>query len=105
MMARSTGLKSDLRLLYSKTYSNYYNLVFRSFTGILGDSYDRYLLRMREMAESVNIITQVVAKLTTVFNKKKNSNKLSINSSFFFSFLDNINSYSLNLFKKSSQLN
>jgi NADH-quinone oxidoreductase subunit D len=105
VMARSTGLKSDLRLSYSKTYANYFNLTFRSFTGIKGDSYDRYLIRMREMAESVNIMTQIITKLTSSFSQKSTKKTIDLNSSIFFSFLDNISAYSLNLFKKSNQLN
>jgi len=63
VMARSTGLKRDLRLSKLETYSNYYFLNFRGFVGQHGDSYDRFLIRMNEMAESLNIINQVIYKL------------------------------------------
>jgi NADH:ubiquinone oxidoreductase subunit D len=61
-MARCTGLKRDLRLSLNETYANYYYLNFRSFTGLHGDCYDRFLIRMNEMAESLNIITQCINK-------------------------------------------
>jgi NADH-quinone oxidoreductase subunit D len=60
-MARSVGFKKDVRLSKKHSYSNYNNLAFKSFIGINGDSYDRYLIRMFEMAESLeicNFITQ-----------------------------------------------
>jgi NADH:ubiquinone oxidoreductase subunit D len=77
-MARSTGIKRDLRLDRMETYANYYHLNFRSYIGQKGDSYDRFLIRMNEMTESLNIINQVINKLTK-FKKnekdgKKNSN-------------------------------
>lgn len=62
VMARCTGLKHDLRLSLNETYANYYYLNFRSFTGLHGDCYDRFLIRMNEMAESLNIITQCINK-------------------------------------------
>jgi len=69
-MARCTGIKRDLRLDKMETYGNYYYLNFRSFVGQNGDSYDRFLIRMNEMTESLNIMTQIVSKLTRF--KKKN---------------------------------
>ena len=52
-------------------------LNFRSFLGQHGDSYDRFLIRMNEMAESLNIINQVIYK---IIKHKKNSFK---NKNFF----------------------
>jgi NADH:ubiquinone oxidoreductase subunit D len=62
-MSRSIGIKRDLRLSKLETYSNYYFLNFRGFLGQHGDSYDRFLIRMNEMAESLNIVNQVVYKI------------------------------------------
>jgi NADH:ubiquinone oxidoreductase subunit D len=76
-MARSTGIKRDLRLDKMETYANYYYLNFRSYVGQHGDSYDRFLIRMNEMTESLNIINQVIGKLTKfkkIGNKKNKSN-------------------------------
>lgn len=59
-LARSTGIRSDLRLNYSETYGNYYYLNIRSYVGEGGDCYDRFLIRMREMVESIHIILQII---------------------------------------------
>ena len=55
-MARSVGYKKDLRLSKKHSYSNYNQFTIKSFLGINGDCYDRYLIRMLEMGESLNII-------------------------------------------------
>jgi NADH:ubiquinone oxidoreductase subunit D len=73
-MSRSVGIKRDLRVSKLETYANYYYLNFRSYVGNHGDCYDRFLLRMTEMCESVNISTQVINKLSK-FNKVKIQNK------------------------------
>lgn len=62
-MSRGAGLKRDLRLNKLDSYSCYNTLHFRSYTGAHSDCYDRFLLRMCEMVESINIINQVLAKL------------------------------------------
>jgi NADH:ubiquinone oxidoreductase subunit D len=62
-MSRSVGIKRDIRLSKLETYSNYYYLNFRSFVGNHGDSYDRFLIRMNEMSESLNICNQVIDKI------------------------------------------
>jgi NADH:ubiquinone oxidoreductase subunit D len=80
-MSRSVGLKRDLRLSKLETYSNYYFLNFRSFLGQHGDSYDRFLIRMNEMAESLNIINQVIYKITKHQVTKQIKNKNSTNIS------------------------
>merc|ERR1711981_1119483 len=71
VMSRSVGIKRDLRLSKLETYANYYYLNFRSYVGNQGDCYDRFLLRMSEMCESVNITNQIINKLSK-FNKIKN---------------------------------
>lgn len=78
VMSRCVGIKRDLRLSNLETYGNYYYLNFRSYLGQHGDSFDRYLIRMNEMSESLNIINQVISNITK-FNKinikkKKKSN-------------------------------
>jgi NADH:ubiquinone oxidoreductase subunit D len=76
-MARSAGIKRDLRLDFFETYANYYYLNFRTYTGQAGDSFDRYLIRMNEMSESINIVSQVIFKL---ISKKNDVNPLALNS-------------------------
>lgn len=63
VMARCAGIKRDLRLDKMETYANYYHLYFRSYLGKNGDSYDRFLIRMNEMTESLNIINQVISRI------------------------------------------
>jgi NADH-quinone oxidoreductase subunit D len=64
VMSRSAGLKRDLRMDPIDTYANYYHLNFRTYLGQTGDSFDRYLIRMNEMVESLYLATQIVSKLT-----------------------------------------
>ena len=60
-MLRSTGLARDVRK--DTPYLAYADLDFEVPTGILGDNYDRYVVRMREMDESVHMIRQLVDML------------------------------------------
>jgi NADH:ubiquinone oxidoreductase subunit D len=62
-MSRSVGIKRDLRLAKYNTYSGYNQLKIKSFCGNNGDSFDRYLIRMLEMGESLCIINTVSTKL------------------------------------------
>lgn len=64
VVARSTGLPADLRLYQNSTYSFYWFLKFSSFLGKRGDSFDRFLIRVREMYESINIVFQVLTSLS-----------------------------------------
>ena len=92
VILRSTGVKKDLRLLKESTYSFYWYLSFKSFLGKRGDCYDRFLIRIREMYESINIIYQVLS--TIVFSTtKKNLNFFSV-----YKFIFNI-SYNQDNFK------
>lgn len=87
---RSAGIKKDIRFSKSETYSHYWFLSMQGFLGKRGDSYDRFLIRIREMYESVNIVFQILTNLTSLsfdnnnsfFFKNKNTK---IN---FFSFFD-----------------
>ncbi len=63
VMARSVGVKKDVRLSKKHSYSNYNKINFKSYLGLNGDSYDRYLIRMFEMAESLNISNYIVEQL------------------------------------------
>ncbi len=79
VMARCTGIKRDIRLDEMETYANYYYLNFRGYVGQHGDSFDRFLIRMHEMSESLNIISQVIYKLNK--GKKKTTVKKKTNIS------------------------
>jgi len=60
-VARGSGVPYDLRKL--EPYAAYDEVEFDVPVGEVGDVYDRYLVRMEEMAQSVRIIEQCVAKL------------------------------------------
>ena len=60
-MLRASGLLWDLRLFQSYDFYNYFK--FYIPTGIYGDCYDRYLLRIEEMRESSFIILQALDML------------------------------------------
>lgn len=60
-MARGSGLAWDLRR--AQPYECYNEFDFQIPVGTNGDCYDRYLVRMQEMRESLKIIRQAIAKL------------------------------------------
>ena len=60
-MIRGSGLAWDLRK--SQPYEVYGDLDFDIPIGVNGDSYDRYLIRVQEMRESLKIIKQCLNKM------------------------------------------
>lgn len=65
-ISRSVGIKKDIRFLRSESYAHYWYLSIQGYLGKRGDSYDRFLIRMREMYESLNIVLQILTNLTTI---------------------------------------
>jgi NADH-quinone oxidoreductase subunit D len=63
VMVRGSGAAWDLRK--SQPYECYSELDFDIPIGKNGDNYDRYLIRVQEMRESVKIMKQCVAKLSS----------------------------------------
>jgi len=61
VMVRGSGLAWDLRR--AQPYECYDEFDFKVAIGKNGDCYDRYLVRMAEMRESVKIIKQAIVKL------------------------------------------
>lgn len=61
VLLRGSGLNWDLRK--EQTYEIYDRLDFNTFTGNQGDCYDRYLIRIAEMRESLSIIKQCLEKM------------------------------------------
>lgn len=61
VMVRGSGLAWDLRR--AQPYERYDEFEFKVPVGKNGDCYDRYLCRMEEMRQSVDIIRQAIAKL------------------------------------------
>ncbi len=60
-MLRSTGIAWDLRR--SQPYEIYSELDFNIVVGNSGDCYDRFMMRLAEMRESVKIIRQCIEKM------------------------------------------
>lgn len=71
-MSRGSGLDHDLRR--EQPYEIYDVIDFKTPTGTRGDCYDRYCLRMEEMRQCINIVTQclqlAIAGPTKVDNQK-----------------------------------
>jgi NADH-quinone oxidoreductase subunit D len=61
VMLRSTGVAWDLRR--NQPYECYSDLDFKIPVGKNGDCYDRYLMRMEEMRQSVRIMKQCIEKM------------------------------------------
>jgi NADH:ubiquinone oxidoreductase subunit D len=60
-MVRGSGINHDLRK--NQPYEIYENLDFKIVLGKNGDSYDRYLVRIEEMRQSLSMINQVINKI------------------------------------------
>ena len=60
---RASGVKWDLRK--AQPYECYKDIDFEIPTGINGDTYDRYLVRIAEMRQSVRILQQAVERIPT----------------------------------------
>lgn len=98
---RSAGLKKDIRFLKSDSYSHYWFLSINGYIGKRGDCYDRFLIRMREMYESISIIFQILNNLNNInkLNVKSNANFFS-----FFDFLYTQTKHKLNFNSKYSSM-
>jgi len=73
VMARGSGIKWDLRK--QQNYEIYSDLNFHICIGKYGDCYDRYLIRINEMRQSILIIQQCLNKLP-LGNFKSDDKKL-----------------------------
>jgi NADH dehydrogenase (ubiquinone) Fe-S protein 2 len=73
VMLRGSGIPWDLRK--TEPYEIYDSLDFNIPIGIRGDCYDRYLIRIEEMRQSLNIIEQCLNKIPS--GSIKSENKIS----------------------------
>ncbi len=62
---KSVGMSKDLRVSQAEQYAAYEAVSFRVFVGIYGDSFDRFLIRSRELFESMHIILQTLNTFTS----------------------------------------
>lgn len=85
VLARSAGIKQDARLGAINSYSGYNTFRLKSFYGVNGDCYDRFLIRMLEMGESLRIIAFTLKHLQ--------ANKNSLYSPLLFRKKRKLNSY------------
>jgi len=83
VMARSCGIKRDLRLSPKDVYSNYNLFSFKSYFGVNGDCFDRYLIRMMEMGESLHICNLTVNCLLSTNNNNQVTTTLLAQESYF----------------------
>lgn len=93
---RSVGIKKDIRFLRSETYSHYWFLSIQGYLGKRGDSYDRFLIRVREMYESVNIIFQIITNITGLASENTSILDKKTNKTTFFDFFDFLYSQKFN---------
>jgi len=63
VILRGSGVPWDLRKAENQTYETYAQVNFSIPTGIRGDCYDRYLIRVEEMRQSLHIISQALSKI------------------------------------------
>jgi len=75
VMLRGSGVNWDLRK--SQPYEIYNTLKFKISTGLHGDCYDRYVVRMLEMKESLKLIEQCVNYIQPG-NIKSNNKKVTV---------------------------
>lgn len=81
VLLRSTGISWDLRK--NMPYDVYDKLNFEVPVGTKGDCYDRYLLRIEEMIQSVRLINQLLDLLENLPNEnQKSTNKILANKTF-----------------------
>ena len=73
ILSRCIGFKRDLRLSNNTTYNNYFFLKMNSYIAKNGDSYDRFLLRLYEISESLNIINQNIVYVHEIESLKFSS--------------------------------
>lgn len=103
VMLRGSGFLWDLRLI--DPYDSYELFNFRIPVGVYGDSYDRYLIRLEEMRESLNIMSQALNFLKYFddidsLNFCLEDNKIIPPSRSFFKFFMNLWSFILNCILK-----
>jgi NADH-quinone oxidoreductase subunit D len=102
---RSIGIKKDMRFLRSETYAHYWFLSIQGYLGKRGDSYDRFLIRLREMYESVSIVFQILTNLTNVSYKDSKPFSVDNTKANFFHFFEELYAEKYNKLNYNSKYN
>ena len=68
----------DLRASTLETYAMYRAVTFKTFIGTNGDSYDRFLIRSRELFESMLIVCSALEQL--VYGSAKNVDRAALST-------------------------
>jgi NADH-quinone oxidoreductase subunit D len=63
ILARSAGLLCDLRVQSPAPYGLYRSIALRTFLGRRGDNFDRFLIRVKEVAEGFRTLAQLLQRL------------------------------------------
>lgn len=74
VMLRGSGIEWDLRK--SQSYEIYDSINFSIATGQNGDCFDRYLIRLAEMEQSIKIIEQCILNIPTIDKTSSDDNKI-----------------------------
>ena len=88
VMLRGSGLNWDLRK--NMSYEIYNSLNFNIPLGTNGDCYDRYLIRMEEMRQSINIIYQCLNQIPCGLVKSDNKKIIPPSRVFMKSFMESL---------------
>lgn len=99
VVLRSLGFKKDLRLLKSTFYSYYWYISLSSYLGKIGDCFDRFLIRIREMFESIYIIYQLLPNFLNLTQSAEVSNQFA-----FYSFVSPKSGGSVNFNSKNTSM-
>ena len=78
VMSRSAGIRRDLRLAKRDAYSGYSLINLKSYLGTNGDTYDRFLIRMLEMGESLSISSYAAWRLSVMLDSTNITNTAGI---------------------------
>lgn len=102
-VAKSVGVKKDIRFFKSETYAHYWFLSIQGYLGREGDSYDRFLIRLREMYESVNLVFQILSNLTTITFPKSKLNLNNLQKTNFFNFFNLLHTQTFSKLNRSTK--
>lgn len=98
-MLRSSGFGFDLRK--NQPYEHYDELNFSVPIGFLGDSYDRFLIRIEEMRQSIQLIQEGIELLT--FQKSNLLSTVNDHTSYMEAVITHYKKYSLGLLVKKNK--